>query len=222
MALDNTYTGLKASVADWLNRIDLTAAIPDFIAMAEAQIGRRLMRDGPVLGMMGRSDATITGEFIAVPTDFLGVKAFYLTATYTPLQFIEPEKLIERKTLYSNAQGDPQFYSVVGSEFQFWPWSGSPGTYSAELTYWKKIPALSVSNATNWLLTNHPDAYLYGALTQSAPYLKDDTRVQVWGTLYTAIVDDIIAADKLARLAPQMQATMIVGGINDGKSANNF
>ena len=33
MAL-TTYTELKASVADWLNRTDLTNVIPDFISLA--------------------------------------------------------------------------------------------------------------------------------------------------------------------------------------------
>ena len=45
MALDGTYIGLKASVADFLNRADLTASIPDFIALAEAQ----MIGDRPVL-----------------------------------------------------------------------------------------------------------------------------------------------------------------------------
>ena len=39
MAL-NTYTGLKASIADFLNRDDLTSAIEDFITLAESQINR--------------------------------------------------------------------------------------------------------------------------------------------------------------------------------------
>jgi hypothetical protein len=67
MSLDGTYAGLQASVADWLNRADLTAVVPDFIAMAEAQISRRLLMDGPVRMMMGRSDATVTAEFTDVP-----------------------------------------------------------------------------------------------------------------------------------------------------------
>ena len=33
-----TYSDLKASVADFLNRTDLTSTIPDFIALAEADI----------------------------------------------------------------------------------------------------------------------------------------------------------------------------------------
>ncbi len=41
MAL-TTYNELKTSVGDWLNRTDLTTVIPDFIALAEAQIERQL------------------------------------------------------------------------------------------------------------------------------------------------------------------------------------
>ena len=35
MALVN-YSDLKTSIADWLNRSDLTATIPDFITLAES------------------------------------------------------------------------------------------------------------------------------------------------------------------------------------------
>ena len=37
MAL-TTYTELKAAIADWLNRSDLTSQIPDFITLAEAEM----------------------------------------------------------------------------------------------------------------------------------------------------------------------------------------
>ena len=62
------------------------------------------------------------------------------------------------------------------------------GAYSAILMYYAKIPTLSDSNETNWLLTHHPDIYLYGALLHSAPYLKEDERAQTWAALYTAAV----------------------------------
>ena len=35
-----TYAELKSSIANWLNRDDLTSVIPDFISLAEAQIAR--------------------------------------------------------------------------------------------------------------------------------------------------------------------------------------
>ena len=86
MALDS-YAGLKAAVGDWLNRADLAAVIPDFIAMAEAQLSRRLVMDGPVREMMGRSDAVIDSEFTALPGDFLGLRALHLAGARAPLAF---------------------------------------------------------------------------------------------------------------------------------------
>jgi hypothetical protein len=41
MAL-TTYAELKTSIADFLNRDDLTSAIPDFITLAEADMQRRV------------------------------------------------------------------------------------------------------------------------------------------------------------------------------------
>ena len=54
MAL-STYSELKTSVADWLNRSDLTSAVPDFISLAEAQVERRLR----TRQMIVRATATI-------------------------------------------------------------------------------------------------------------------------------------------------------------------
>ncbi len=66
MAL-TTYTELKASVADWLNRTDLTSVVPDFIALAEAQIERTLR----TRQMIVRATASIDTEYSAVPADSL-------------------------------------------------------------------------------------------------------------------------------------------------------
>src|ERR1044072_317852 len=60
MPLD-TYANLCATVARWLERSDLSADIPDFIALAEAKINDRLR----VFQM--ESTATLTGGFITLP-----------------------------------------------------------------------------------------------------------------------------------------------------------
>lgn len=211
MALDGTYSGLQASVADWLNRPDLTSAIPDFIAIATAQLNRRLLAQGPVREMMANAPITVNAEFLSVPSDFAGARAIFLTGALYRLTFVEPEKLTERKATFPSEDGDPQVYTVVGSQLQFWPWAGA-GSYPGTLTYWQKVPALSNSNPTNWLLTAHPDAYLYTTLLQAAPYLKDDGRVEMWGTLATQIVSDIVEADRVSRSATQMAVPIVYGG----------
>jgi hypothetical protein len=59
------------------------------------------------------------------------------------------------------------------------------------MVYYGKPTALSDSNATNWLLTYYPDAYLYGSLMHSAPYLADDGRIQIWAALLQSAIDGI-------------------------------
>ena len=189
MAL-STYTELKASVADWLNRSDLTAAIPDFISLAEAQMERVLR----TRQMIVRSNASFNVEFGATPADFLEVKSFKLSGTnpITPLSFLTIDAMdLESSKL--SATGKPRFFSVVGTQFRLAP---TPDTnYATELTYYAKLSKLSASVSTNFILDSSPDAYLYGSLVQAAPYLQDDNRIPVWAGLYERALTDLQVAD---------------------------
>lgn len=188
MAL-STYSELKASVADWLNRSDLTTTIPDFISLAEAQVERKLR----TRQMMSRATATIDTEYGAVPADFLEVKSLKLqTNPVTPLQFETIDSLDNLQGLYPSAS-KPRYFSIVGGQIRTVPVPDS--SYTAELTYYAKLTKLSDSVTTNWLLTAAPDVYLYGALLQAAPYLKDDARITVWATMYTSAMEDLQVAD---------------------------
>ena len=81
MALGN-YTELQASIADFLNRSDLTLVIPDFITMAEADMNRTLR----IKDMSVRTRAPLSGQYLKLPPDFLGVRNIELmTDPVTPL-----------------------------------------------------------------------------------------------------------------------------------------
>lgn len=196
MALDS-WTNLKAEIADWSNRSDLTAVIPTFITLAEAQLNRKLRtRD-----MIERSTATIDSEFTALPSDFLAPRTFKLDASPPlTLRYVSPDELNRMKALSGDEAGIPEVYTVTDGGFQIYP--APQDEYDAELSYWKKIPALSADNASNWLLVRHPDAYLYGALLQAAPYLIDDVRIAAWGTLYQTVLSDIQDEDRNDDMAP--------------------
>ena len=189
MAL-TTYTELKASVADWLNRTDLTTEIPDFISLAEAQMERTLR----TRQMLIRTTLTVDSEFETTPADFLEVRALKLTSTNpdTPLSFMTMDSLDDEATRETGG-GRPKFFGVVGTEFRFVPTPDA--AYTAEIVYFANLNKLSSSVATNFLLTSSPDAYLYGALLQAAPYLQDDARIQVWATLYERALNDLQVAD---------------------------
>lgn len=204
------YADLQAAIADFLNRSDLTAAIPTFISLAEVQMTRRLLANGPVRQMMARADATISTEYCVVPTDFIGAHTIYLVESQVrQLDYATPAQINEKKTHTTQLTGDPKFFSVVGGEFQFFP--APTAALAAELTYWQRIPALSTTNTTNWLMTLYPDAYLYGALLQSAPYLQADTRIAVWENAFGTILDDVVSVSKVENSNPFITVPDVLG-----------
>lgn len=198
-----TYAELKTAIGEWLNRDDLDSVIPNFISLAEAQFNRTIRHRKMVV----RSDATLDTPYFAVPGDWLQTIRFQLnTNPVTPLLFVTPEQALEESQVYSAAQ-QPLFYTMIGEQFQVVP--APDGSYDAELLYYGKIPALSDSVATNWLLTESPDLYLYAALVQTAPYLKEDERLSIWAGLYQKLFDDMMLADERARIGSSKLKTRI-------------
>lgn len=189
MAL-NDYEALKAAVARTLRRDDLAGDIPDFIALAEGKMNRRLR----VRRMIGRATASLADEYSAVPMGYLGVRTFSIDASPPrALRFVTPDRMDELAG--RPASGTPECFTVAGDEFRYWPAPSGAGV-TGRLTYWRAIPALSGADFTNWVLQDHPDAYLYGALTASAPFLKADERLATWGGLFMAALEEIEAADR--------------------------
>jgi hypothetical protein len=204
MSLDN-YTDLQAAIANWLNRGDLTSQIPDFISLAETQMLRRFkmaLNEGKPLprSMLTQNAAfpiTAGAEYVNLPSDFLGVLSFSIDAQAVQLDYVGPQNLVylKQKRGITASEDTPGVFTIIGSQFQFLPIPDQ--TYTGNLWYWQKFATLSASNATNWILANHPDAYLYGALTAAAPYLMDDARLQTWGNLFLQAIADVIASDPL-------------------------
>ena len=189
-----TYSELQSAVGDFLNRQDLTTVIPTFIALAEADFNRSIRHRS----MLTRATATIDAQFTALPTDFLEAKNIQLNSTpITVLRYVT----MEHADLVRQADptGQPRYYTIVGDTLECVPVADA--SYTAELTYYKKIAALANDNTSNWLLSYHPDVYLYGTLMQSAPYLKDDQRIPVWGSLYRQYLADVNASSDKAEFS---------------------
>jgi hypothetical protein len=192
MAITN-YTNLQTSIADFLNRDDLTPIIPTFIQLAEAQFNRDLRH--------WRQEARATGqqtagdEYMQIPFDWLETIRFQVTAATSPTGVltdkVQPIDMISRAAMLdkrkaNNIAGTPTHYCMADAQFHLYP---TPDlTYDMELLYYAKVPELSTNITTNWLLEYAPDAYLYGSLLHSAPYLQEDARVNVWAQLYSAVM----------------------------------
>ena len=185
------YGELKSTIADFLNRSDLTSVIPTFIDFAEAEFNRNLR----VRQMVLRAEAQIDARFSAVPADFIEAKDLVIVTTnpVQPLEFITQQEMAQERNTTYTAASTPRYFSVVGGQFEFVPTPDQQ--YSLEMSYFAKIDALSDDADTNWLLTDYPDIYLYTSLMHSAPYLKDDERIGVWSQLAAKAREELIARD---------------------------
>ncbi|HWA60862.1 MAG TPA: hypothetical protein VG939_05780 [Caulobacteraceae bacterium] len=190
MALDGTNAGLIASVNDFLNRSDLTATVPDFIRMAEGQLNRTLR----VSDMIKATTLAVSTTSAALPADFLGMVSLELPAgTGHPMRYVRPEEARALRQEQYAAAGTPFAWTIAGGNLETVP--APSGSITCNMLYYQAIPPLATNTAGNWLSIKHPDIYLYGALLQAAPYLKDDARVPVWAGLYQQVVGDLMASD---------------------------
>ena len=194
----NTFATLKTAVADFLNRDDLTSAIENFIALAEAQINRDVRH----WKMETRSSANQSAgdEYMPVPADWIETIRLHVTDNGTsPLDLISRASMADKRASNEDASGTPTHYTHADSQMQLYPTPSSE--VSIELLYYAKTVALSSSNADNWLLLEAPDVYLYGALLHSAPYLGEDERVAVWAQMYSASVTQLNTTSENARFS---------------------
>ena len=194
MAL-TTYTELKASIADFLNRDDLTTVIPDFITLAESQINRDIRH----WNMEARSSGqqSVGDEYMQYPADWVETIRLHLTGTGTSVvNLISRDAMADKRQGDEDVSGTPMYYTHADGQFQLYPTPSADTDF--ELLYYQKIPSL-ISNVDNWLLLDSPDVYLYGALLHSAPYLAEDERVAIWAQMYSAAVARLNEASESAR-----------------------
>jgi hypothetical protein len=159
-----TYSELKTAIANWVKRTDLTDRLPEFIALAEDSFNSALR----LSGMEEVTTYSTTGRRTALPADFLEMRSLeYSGSPLVLMPFGSPEYI--SAIVHEDTAGIPWAFSIRGTELEVFP----AGSYDFTLHYWQKIPALSDSNTTNFLLSLHPLIYLYGSVLQAAIYTLD-------------------------------------------------
>lgn len=191
----NTFATLCSAGFEWLareNDATLVARFPDFITMFEAKVNRKLF----VPQMEQRSTTTVDTsdnepEFISLPTDFQSMRRIRLSsvAGKPPLSFLSGTQIDTKRFDRDNVTAQPTHYAITGGEIELYPTPSED--YTIEMVYRANIPALNDTNTSNWLLTLAPDFYLYGALLESAPYIKEDGRIQTWAAGFADALTDL-------------------------------
>jgi len=189
MSITN-YTDLKATIASYLARSDLTAQIPDFIQLAETRL-RRELRIRQMLKVV--TTATVAGDStVELPSDYLQMRDLHMnTNPVQTLGYQSPSNFYRNTN--AAISGVPLQYTVLAQEFQFAPIPD--GVYTLQMIYYATPPYLTTSNTSNVFLANCPDLLLYGALGEAESYLMNDPRLQTWAALYDRSLSALTVSD---------------------------
>lgn len=174
-----TYNDLAASISTWMAR-DMSALAADLVKLAEARVARDLRLRAQVAQT---TLTTVAGtQTVALPSDWLETENIGLSSTTPPraLHVVTPE-LMDEKFPAGYSPGTPTDYCVVGTNLQLGPTPDA--VYTIQLDYYQRFAALS-GTGTNWLLTYHPNVYLWACLAEASLYMMDEQRATLWDAKY--------------------------------------
>ena len=173
------YASLQTELGLLLMRSDLTAELPGFIQRAEVSLRRD--ERAKLLVMLDNLD--VSAAETDLPSDYYSLESIdHVGGTFFgPVEIVPLEQLGEAFQRFGTT-GAPAFAAVItdvaGNRLR---WAPAPdGIYTLSAAYWSKPTPLSDTNTTNRFLLDHPDIYLYAAAVESAPWLREDSRLAVW------------------------------------------
>ncbi|MBV04259.1 MAG: hypothetical protein CML45_07680 [Rhodobacteraceae bacterium] len=170
-----TLSTLKTAIGDYLESSETTFTnnLDNFIKESES----RILNLVEITDQRKNVQATgsLSNRFLAMPTDFLAPMSLAVvsSSTYDYLDLKHPSFMREYSPTITST-GKPKYYSLYSQE----SFSLSPvpdAAYTFELHYLHKPASLTIGSdsGTTVLSNDHPDALLYGALTEGAVFLKE-------------------------------------------------
>jgi hypothetical protein len=204
MTLAN-HSDLVAGIqAFMMDRADLAAVAPDFIALGEAVIHYGADANGalpeiPALRCREMEEVELLTPAVgvcALPADFLQWRR--VVEDVSPRRELEYIAPVAADQMYpSRAGGLANHFTIIGASLYSFPLAAN----QVELTYYAKVPALTALAPTNWLMTKHPGIYLRAALMQAAEYIKNDGEFQKQALLLRSLISGMNRSDQMANQA---------------------
>lgn len=174
---------------------EITGKMDLFLKMVESKINRALETQTMITTVQ-----TVLVDNIfeyTLPTDFLSIKDIKIVnldnENYSyPLEMASPERV----TTFRLDGSDQRIYAIIGNTVEI-----CSNPYDAdlnlvlEISYYQKLPALTSGVTTNWVSTNHPDAYIFGLMVEINSYVKDAETTMLWENRFNSVLSEITAQD---------------------------
>lgn len=231
MAIYNSYASLKTGIARWLNReddanIDTVAA--ELIELAEAKIRRNQQWFQQVFSLTNAGNPlTITAYPQELPVNVKEITYLWAsTSTYkhniTVLPISAWRDLVATDRGAAGVPTKAVFVPQMdrwmrddanrdGPMLYLWPAPTTDGTFAVDFDYIRDVEPLATDDVlgNNGLFLRHPDLYLFGALTESAPFYEHDERMPMWEVKYEKIVKEINLEAERAKFGSAVKRTRL-------------
>lgn len=175
------YDSLKAAVADWMARGDVSGNAANFIILGEAALNRELPAN--------EQDITLTGTVDSRQLDVSGLQIVDPIALFRVDSTTGDETAMTMKTdgsfPYRSSSGTPRFWALDSGYIDM----DCPldAAYTFRFRYAARL-ALSDNTPSNWLLEEHPDVYLAAVLIWGGIYTQDDPAASRWASILSTTI----------------------------------
>lgn len=191
------YTEIKDMALGYADRqdTDITGKMDLFLKMVESRINRALETQTMITTVQ---TVLVDNVFeYTLPTGFLSIKDIKVVNTdnenYSyPLEMASPERV----TTFRLDGSDQRIFAILGNTVQI-----CSNPYDAtlnlvlEISYYQRLAALTNTSTTNWISTNHPDAYIFGLMVEINSYVKDADATMLWENRFNGVLSDITSQD---------------------------
>lgn len=170
--------------------------LPRLINLAERRLGRELKIQGTVMAVTG----TLTAGTAVYPKPNRWRETVSMNCS-TTVGGNTRREVYPRSYEYCRAYwpddsqtGNPRFYADY--DYSNWLIVPTPSAaLSFEVLFYEQPPYLDDTTQTNWWTEYSPNALLYAALLEAAPFLKNAEAIQIWEGFYNRAIASLNGED---------------------------
>lgn len=186
-----TYAELVQNIKDFMedDGTEFSNEIDKFIDLAELRISRDVIT--PEFKRKVTSAFTANDPFLTMPTDLVTLEHLQvINSNVRTLLLLKSDEFITEYWPNRTSTGVPKYYTYFDTSTIYVAPTPS-SNLSIELSYKRRLPALSSSNTSNWTSINAADALLYACLIEASVFNRNYNLQDRYTAMYQQAVKAI-------------------------------
>ena len=186
-----TYAELVQNIKDFMedDGTEFSNEIDKFIDLAELRISRDVIT--PEFKRKVTSAFTANDPFLTMPTDLVTLEHLQvINSNVRTLLLLKSDEFITEYWPNRTSTGVPKYYTYFDTSTIYVAPTPS-SNLSIELSYKRRLPALSSSNTSNWTRINAADSLLYACLIEASVFNRNYNLQDRYTAMYQQAVKAI-------------------------------